>query len=170
MVAIACAVKLSSRGGVFFVQERQGRFGRPFRIFKFRTMSVSNENAPSRFTSQVDARVTRVGRVLRKIHFDELPQLLNIFMGDMSIVGPRPEMIHFARMMQHAIPVYQLRYIMRPGLSGLAQINQGYAGDNVKETLEKLSYDLYYIKNHSFWMDLMIIVRTIFFIWRDNTY
>lgn len=170
LALIAAAIKLTSFGPVFFVQPRQGRFWLPFSIYKFRTMYMSDPTAVSRFTTANDPRVTWVGRILRKYHLDELPQLVNILKGEMSIIGPRPEMVHFAKDMQCEIPVYEFRYMVRPGLSGLAQITQGYAGDNVEDTRLKLSYDFQYIKNHTFVLDLLIVLRTMFFIWNDQTY
>ncbi len=162
MALVALGIKLSSPGPVFFVQDRQGRFGRPFKIFKFRTMAavVNGDHPPS--TRQGDARVTAIGRLLRPLHIDELPQIWNIIMGDMSFVGPRPEVYSFTQEITREVPIYAFRCLVRPGLSGLSQVSVGYTLDNAQDTLVKLAYDLYYIKNYTFMLDLLIIVRTLF--------
>ena len=162
MALVAVGIKLSSPGPVLFVQDRQGRFGRPFQIYKFRTMTavVNGDHPPS--TRQGDARVTTIGRLLRPLHIDELPQIWNILKGDMSFVGPRPEVYSFTQEITREVPIYAFRCLMRPGLSGLSQVSVGYTLDNAQDTLVKLAYDLYYIKNYTFLLDLLIIVRTVF--------
>jgi exopolysaccharide biosynthesis polyprenyl glycosylphosphotransferase len=166
LLGIALAIKLSSPGPVLFIQPRQGRYSQPFNMWKFRTMRIeeSRPDAAGGFTKQADARVTRIGRILRPLHLDELPQLINILLGDMSVVGPRPEALAFARRMRQQIPLYELRYLVRPGLTGHAQLNQGYAMDSVEDTKVKLSYDLYYLCQHTLWLDIQIILRTLFFL------
>jgi exopolysaccharide biosynthesis polyprenyl glycosylphosphotransferase len=166
LLVISVAVRLSGTGPVLFVQERQGRFNRPFRMLKFRTMHHQPEAADTSFTRVDDARVTGVGRVLRRLHLDELPQLLNILRGEMSLVGPRPETVEFARQMDAELPLYELRYLVRPGLTGHAQLKQGYAMDTVLDTQAKLAYDLYYLCNYSLRLDLQILLRTAFFLTR----
>ena len=165
LAVIALAVKLSTPGPVIFVQVRQGRFHKPFRIYKFRSMR-EDASAADGFTSRGDQRVTRVGRVLRRTRMDELPQLVNVLRGEMSLVGPRPETLEFARRMHEELPLYELRYLVRPGLTGHAQMKHGYAMDNVADTRERLSYDLYYLCNYSMRMDVQIMLRTLLYLTR----
>jgi lipopolysaccharide/colanic/teichoic acid biosynthesis glycosyltransferase len=172
MAMMAGAVKWTSRGPVFFRQRRFGKNREVFEVIKFRTMVDAPTPAKGafQFTRPGDARVTPVGKILRRLHLDELPQLINILKGEMSLVGPRPEMMEFAQKMNEEIPVYKYRYQTAPGLSGIAQITQGYAMSNVEDTLKKLSYDLYYMRHRSVALDLAILVRTVFFVWGDNTH
>lgn len=165
LALIALGVKLSSPGPILFVQTRQGRFLEPFRMYKFRTMR-QGDGADESFTRLRDHRVTRLGRILRRTHLDELPQLANILRGEMSLVGPRPESLDFARRMDAELPLYELRYLVRPGLTGHAQLKQGYAMDTILDTRAKLSYDLYYLCNYSMRMDLQLLLRTAFFLVR----
>ena len=165
LAAIAVAVKLSSPGPVIFVQVRQGRFHRPFRMYKFRSMRA-DASAADGFTRPGDERITRVGRLLRRTRMDELPQLVNVLRGEMSLVGPRPEAIEFAQRMHEELPLYELRYLVRPGLTGHAQMMHGYAMDNVADTRVRLSYDLYYLCNYTMRMDLRILLRTALFLTR----
>lgn len=165
LLIIALAIRLSSAGPVIFVQERVGRFNKPFRMFKFRTMAVpksGGDNVSGGFTAVSDPRVTWVGRLIRPLHFDELPQLFNILLGHMSLVGPRPEALKFASRIRGSVPLYDMRYLVRPGLTGHAQLNQGYAMDSVEDTEVKLSYDLYYVCNHSLTWDIRLMLRTVF--------
>ncbi|UYN93265.1 MAG: sugar transferase [Enhydrobacter sp.] len=157
LAGIALIVRLDSRGPIFFVQSRVGRRGRVFRMVKFRTMFHGAEG-PS-FTATADPRVTRVGRILRRYRLDELPQVFNVLAGDMSWVGPRPEALNLDQKYVRDIPHFALRGIVRPGLTGWAQINQGYAHDP-DEMRSKLEYDLYYLKHCSLWLDLVIVLRT----------
>lgn len=169
LLAIALAIRLTSPGPVFFVQTRQGRYFRPFEMVKFRTMRHDpSVHADTSFARIGDERVTAVGRILRRAHLDELPQLINILRGEMSVVGPRPETIEFARRMDAEVPLYELRYLVRPGLTGHAQLKQGYAADTVAETRRKLSYDLYYLCNYSLRLDLRLLLRTAFFLVRGS--
>jgi lipopolysaccharide/colanic/teichoic acid biosynthesis glycosyltransferase len=162
LLGIAIAIWLSDRGPIFFNQVRQGQDCRPFTMYKFRTMHPSPPSSTTEgFTQEHDARITSIGRALRSTHLDELPQLVNILRGDMSVVGPRPEAFEFARDMARRLPLYDVRYLVRPGLTGHAQINQGYALDNVAETRIKLAYDFYYLRHRSTWMDVQIISRTL---------
>jgi lipopolysaccharide/colanic/teichoic acid biosynthesis glycosyltransferase len=164
LIFIALLIKVSSPGRVLFIQPRQGRFGRDFKMLKFRTMheNESRADASGGFTRAGDDRISWIGRILRPLHLDELPQLINILKGDMSIVGPRPEALSFAQRMSKEIPLYSLRYVVRPGLTGHAQILAGYMMDTVEDTKKKLSYDLYYIVNHNLRFDLGIMLRTVF--------
>lgn len=158
---IIVAIKLDDGGPIFYVPERIGQSGKYFKPFKFRTMKVG---APVSWFKKDDPRVTRVGKFLRKISLDELPQLWNVFLGDISLVGPRPDVAEFAKILEEKIPYYKTRTLIKPGLTGWAQVSQKVRGENpssVEETKERLAYDLYYIKNRSFLLDLAIILKTI---------
>jgi lipopolysaccharide/colanic/teichoic acid biosynthesis glycosyltransferase len=157
LLVVAAVVRLDSPGPVFFVQTRIGRRGQPFRMIKFRTM-YHGAGGPS-FTAAVDPRVTRVGAWLRRYRLDELPQVFNILRGDMSWVGPRPEAASLEKGYVRDIEHFALRGIVRPGVTGWAQINQGYA-HAPDEMRSKLEYDLYYLKHCSLWLDLVIVLRT----------
>jgi len=161
MVLVAIAVKLESAGPVLFFQERVGENGRTFQIIKFRSMRVGAEAGSGPVWATVaDPRVTRVGRVIRKLRFDELPQFLNVLRGDMNFVGPRPERPEFVERLAAAIPYYSQRHLIKPGLTGWAQIRYPY-GASLEESAEKLQYDLYYIKNQSWLLDVTIVFETI---------
>ena len=162
LLLIALAIKLDSSGPVFFIQERAGLHGRIFRLVKFRTMHTAPENKEQALVWErdIESRVTRMGRWLRMTHLDESPQFFNILRGDMGFVGPRPEMAGNIQAMEEEIPYYSLRMAVRPGLTGLAQIEQGYAVSQDAVT-EKIRYDLYYIKHRSFWLDCRILIDTI---------
>lgn len=149
---------VGNRGPLWFRQERVGKGGEIFQILKFRTM-VDNPNVGSSWTSAHDPRVTRFGRVLRKLHIDELPQALNILNGDLSIVGPRPEQPHYVEELTSKLPFYPLRHLVRPGLTGWAQVKYGYAGDHA-DALEKLQYEFHYLQHQSLSRDVRIIART----------
>lgn len=159
MLAIAMAIRLDSRGPVFFRQERLGRFGRVFRVCKFRSMRVDAHLDPTA-PGAPDPRVTRVGRFLRRTRLDELPQLVNVILGDMSLVGPRPEWVALVPEFKAKVPLYLHRLAVKPGLTGWAQINNPY-GATVGNTWDKLEYDLYYIKNMSIFLDMLILLHTI---------
>lgn len=158
---VALAIKLDSPGPIFYKQQRAGKGGRSFWVYKFRSMVVDAEQAGRAQWAQAgDSRITTVGRTLRKMRIDELPQLLNILKGDMSIVGPRPERPEFTRALQKEIPLFRTRLAVKPGLTGWAQVNYGY-GNTVEDALIKLKYDLYYIKYRSPLLDLLIVLRTL---------
>lgn len=145
---------------IFFSQIRTGRFEQPFRIWKLRTMVVDAEKSGAQWAAPRDPRVTPVGKFLRKTRLDELPQLWNIIRGDMSIVGPRPERPEMIdKKLAPAIPFYRQRHLVKPGVTGWAQVNFRY-GYSEDDALEKLQYDLYYVKNQSFWLDIRILLRT----------
>ncbi len=163
LLIVAMVVRWDSPGPVFFVQTRIGRRGRAFRMIKFRTMFHGKEG-PS-FTAAVDPRVTRVGGFLRKCRLDELPQVFNVLRGDMSWVGPRPEAETLEKSYVRDIAHFALRGIVRPGVTGWAQINQGYA-HAPDEMRIKLEYDLYYLKHCSLWLDLVIVLRTFVVVFR----
>lgn len=162
MGLIALAIKLDSKGTVFFIQDRAGLHGKPFRLVKFRTMHppAPDVDPALRHWASDLVRITRVGKWLRRLYLDELPQFLNILFGDMDLVGPRPEMFDNVKTMAEQIPYYALRTTVRPGLTGWAQINQGYSV-SPEEVAEKMRYDLYYIKHMSLWFDLRIGVDTV---------
>ncbi len=157
---IALAIKLDSKGPVFFRQDRCSEGGRTFRVLKFRSM-IDNAEADSGpcWATDDDARVTRVGKILRKYRMDELPQMWNVLKGEMSFVGPRPERPEFVEKLAERIPYYSERHTVKPGITGWAQVSYSY-GASVEDALEKLKYDLFYVKNMSFAMDLLILFKT----------
>jgi lipopolysaccharide/colanic/teichoic acid biosynthesis glycosyltransferase len=158
----AVLVKLTSRGPVFYSQVRVGYAGKPYRIFKIRTMAHECEKqSGARWCTTHDTRITPVGRFLRRTHLDELPQLWNVIRGDMSLIGPRPERPEFVPALQRAIPHYTDRLLVRPGVTGLAQV-QLPADTDIESVRRKLAYDLYYVRQVSFWLDLRILICTGF--------
>jgi sugar transferase (PEP-CTERM system associated) len=157
---VVLAVKLSSKGPVFFKQSRVGMGGRNFDVVKFRTMFTDAESGGAKWATKNDPRVTKVGMFLRKTRIDEIPQLWNVLRGDMGFVGPRPERPEFVAWLTEELPFYYLRTLIRPGLTGWAQVRYGY-GATLAETKEKLEYDLYYIKHMSLGLDLLIMFETI---------
>jgi len=160
MMLTALAVKATSRGPALYRQSRLGLNGQEFQLLKFRSMRQDAESGGPSWATRNDPRVTAIGRFLRLVRIDELPQLLNVLRGEMSFVGPRPERAHFVRQLAMKIPYYGLRMTVRPGLTGWAQVRYGY-GATDEDALEKLKYDLYYIKNASALFDLWIMVKTI---------
>jgi exopolysaccharide biosynthesis polyprenyl glycosylphosphotransferase len=161
MLITALAVKLSSPGPVLYRQQRIGMDGVPFTLYKFRSMSQDAEaRTGAVWAAKDDPRVTRVGRIIRKLRLDELPQLFNVLGGEMSIVGPRPERPEFVKALSEQIPYYGQRHCVRPGITGWAQINYKY-GDTLEDTITKLEYDLFYIKNLSFSLDTYVIFHTL---------
>jgi sugar transferase (PEP-CTERM system associated) len=161
MALTALAVKFSSPGPILYRQVRVGLDDVPFTVYKFRSMRADAEAATGAvLASKDDPRVTKVGKIIRKLRFDELPQLFNTLKGDMSIVGPRPERPEFVRYLSQKIPYYRQRHCVRPGITGWAQVNFKY-GETMEDTMTKLEYDLYYIKNMSLSLDTYIIFHTI---------
>jgi sugar transferase (PEP-CTERM system associated) len=160
MLLAAIAIKLDSAGPIFYTQERVGRNNRPFKIIKFRSMRTDAEANGPVWAGQADGRVTRVGRVMRKLRIDELPQFLNVIRGEMSFIGPRPERPVFVEMLERHVPFYSQRHLVKPGLTGWAQIRYPY-GASVEDAMEKLQYDLYYIKNQSPLLDVIILFETV---------
>lgn len=154
------AVRLSSAGPIFFRQTRVGLRGRPFQVIKFRTMRQDAEKNGAVWATRNDQRVTPIGRFMRKTRLDEIPQLWNVLRGDMGFVGPRPERPEFVQWLNSEIPYYELRHIIRPGLTGWAQVRYRY-GATLEETRQKLEYDLYYVKHMSLGLDLLIMFETI---------
>ena len=157
---IAAAIALDSPGPIFYTQERVGKGGRVFRLYKFRSMVPDAERGEAVWAQEDDPRVTRVGRILRKTHVDEFPQFLNILKGDMSAVGPRPERPELVEKLAAEIPFYRVRHAVRPGMAGWGLVKEGY-GASQEESLLKLQCDLYYIKHQSLWFDLEILLKTI---------
>lgn len=160
MAITAVAIRLESEGGAMFIQNRVGQGGKEFRIYKFRSMCKDSEKDGAQFASSGDMRVTRIGKFIRKTRIDELPQFFNVLKGDMSLIGPRPEQKAFVDKFEEEIPFYNYRHIVKPGISGWAQVVHGYAAD-VDDTRVKVEHDFYYIKNFSLWLDILIIFKTL---------
>jgi lipopolysaccharide/colanic/teichoic acid biosynthesis glycosyltransferase len=160
LLLLAAAIRLEDGGPVFYVQERSGWLGQPFQLFKLRTMVHEPTSGPACWTVPGDQRITRLGRVLRPTRLDELPQLLNVLRGEMSLIGPRPERPQLEIELECAIPHYRKRHWMPPGLSGWAQVCAPYAS-SVEEAELKLSYDLYYLRHWSTSLDLLILFKTL---------
>jgi exopolysaccharide biosynthesis polyprenyl glycosylphosphotransferase len=159
-VIAAIAIKLESPGPVLYSQDRVGLRNRVFRVYKFRSMrDGAEESTGPVWAAQNDPRATHVGRILRRLRLDELPQLFNVLRGDMSLVGPRPERPELVRELAQALPLYDYRHCVRPGLTGWAQISSPY-GASVEDSREKLSFDVYYVKNWSLAFDLQIMIET----------
>ncbi|EPC04109.1 hypothetical protein L861_02020 [Litchfieldella anticariensis FP35 = DSM 16096] len=159
MLATAIAIKRDSPGPVLFVQERMGYRGVPFKVYKFRSMYCDRKG--NGYTEgEDDPRITRVGRVIRKYRLDELPQLFNVLKGEMSFIGPRPESLELSAWYEKDVPFFSYRHVVRPGISGWAQVEQGYAAE-VDGMTTKLQYDFYYIKHFSLWLDVLIIFKTL---------
>jgi len=156
----ALLIKVDSRGPMFYSQMRMGRGSKPFRAWKLRTMTDGADRNNVHWTMDNDNRITRVGRFIRKTRLDEVPQLINILKGEMSLIGPRPEALSLVEMYTSAIPYYPERHLVAPGITGWAQINYPY-GNSIEDTRQKLMYDFYYIKNRCFTLDLLIFLRTI---------
>lgn len=154
------AVRLDSPGPAIYRQQRVGRNGEPFTLIKFRTMVIDAEKNGPQFASEDDPRITRIGRLLRKSRLDEIPQLWNVLVGDLALVGPRPERPVFVEEFSRSIPFYDSRHLIRPGVTGWAQVHYGYA-DGEADTVEKLTYDLYYVKYSSLWLDIHILGQSI---------
>jgi lipopolysaccharide/colanic/teichoic acid biosynthesis glycosyltransferase len=163
LLLIAIAIRVDSPGPVLFRQQRMGYRGHAFRMFKFRSMThqpiASEDPRFAAMTRDGDQRVTRIGKYLRRYRMDELPQIINIIKGEMSWIGPRPEAVPLSLWYESELPFYRYRHIVRPGITGWAQVKQGHVAD-VDDVLWKLHYDFYYIKNFSFWLDLLIVART----------
>lgn len=168
MALTAVLIRKNSPGPAIFKQERMGFQGRPFVVYKFRSMrnlteeeiQKARENKALDMTGENDPRITKFGRFLRKTRIDETPQLLNVLKGEMSLIGPRPETMNLSNWYEKEIPFYRYRHIVRPGITGWAQINQGHV-TSVEDVREKMKYDLYYIKHFSIWLDFVILIKTI---------
>jgi exopolysaccharide biosynthesis polyprenyl glycosylphosphotransferase len=160
-VLVAVLIRIRDGSPVFFRQERVGRDGRRFILFKFRTMQPSDESDEEIYTRKGDRRVTAMGRLLRKLRVDELPQLWNALKGDISLIGPRPEWSKCAERYEQTIPFYHFRHLVKPGITGWAQVNYPY-GESDEDAVEKLKYDLYYIRHYSLKLDAMIVLKTLY--------
>ncbi len=160
MAIVAAVIYLEKEGDILFSQDRTGVNGRPFRIYKFRTMRPKSANCAARWASEEDDRITRTGRFLRKYRLDELPQLFNILKGEMSLVGPRPEQPQFCSLLAEHIPYYSQRHAVPPGLTGWAQVRYHY-GASIEESKRKLEFDLFYVKHLSLWLDFAILIETV---------
>ncbi|WP_447952987.1 exopolysaccharide biosynthesis polyprenyl glycosylphosphotransferase [Sphingopyxis chilensis] len=173
LLVAAIAIRLDSPGSIFFTQERIGFRAKSFRVLKFRTMRPQDDNSDAgddldnAITKQDDARITRVGRFLRQTRIDELPQVLNVLRGEMSWIGPRPEARPLSEWYERELPFYSYRHIVRPGITGWAQVNQGHVA-GISEVHDKLRFDFYYIKNFSMWLDLVVLFKTVLVVIRGS--
>lgn len=156
---MAILVKTTSKGPIIYSQERVGEDGKPFMIYKFRSMSSENEYIDDKvWTKENDPRITRIGKIIRKYSIDELPQFYNIFKGDMSLIGPRPERPYFVNKFKESVPKYMIKHHVKPGMTGWAQIN-GYRGNT--SIVKRIEYDIYYVENWSVLLDIKIFIKTI---------
>ena len=160
MFITGIVIKLESAGSMIFIQERVGLGNKDFRVYKLRSMCKDSEKDGAQFAQANDMRITRVGHFIRKPRFDEIPQFINVLKGDMSIIGPRPEQRAFVDQFETEIPFYSYRHVVRPGITGWAQVVHGYAAD-ADDTRVKIEHDFYYIKHFSLWLDILIVVKTI---------
>ena len=160
LIILIFLIKLEDRGPIFYTQTRSGFKNKPFKLWKFRSMKENAEKSGAQWAQANDNRVTKIGFIMRRTRLDELPQLINVLLGDMSLIGPRPERPEIDSLLTEKINLYSERYIIRPGLSGWAQVNYPY-GASIEDAKNKLSYDLFYIKNSSFWLDIIIAFKTI---------
>lgn len=164
LAIVGLLIKFDTRGSIFFLQQRMGFRGKPFTMIKLRTMHsaehLSADERVAAITRDNDLRVTKVGRVLRRYRIDELPQVINILRGEMSWIGPRPEALALSKWYENELPFYPYRHIVRPGITGWAQVRLGHVAE-VDQVMEKLHYDFYYIRNFSVWLDLLIVAATI---------
>ena len=160
ILIVSCLIYLEDKGPIFYTQKRSGLNGNIIKIIKFRSMKVDAEIDGIQWSKNNDKRITRIGRILRALRIDELPQLFCVLFGSMSLIGPRPERPEIEEKLLNKVPYYKSRYILKPGISGWAQVNYHY-GASVEDTKQKLSYDIYYISNFSFFLDLLIFFKTI---------
>jgi sugar transferase (PEP-CTERM system associated) len=169
LLITAAAIKLTSPGPVFYRQERVGQFGRSYNVLKFRSMRTDAEkDGKPKWAQQGDARVTAVGKIIRATRIDEIPQIFNVLSGNMSFVGPRPERPFFVDQLSRDLPFYAERHVVKPGITGWAQINYPY-GASLEDARHKLEYDLYYVKNYSVFLDLLILIQTVrVVLWQDG--
>lgn len=160
LLVTALAIKFDSRGPVLYKQARVGKNGSVFNVYKFRSMYADAERDGPQYAQVRDSRITRVGHIIRHFRIDEIPQTLNVLRGDMSFVGPRPERPEFVATLEQEIPHYQARHLVKPGITGWAQVRYEYAA-SVEGAREKLRYDLYYLRNYSIWLDIAIVMMTV---------
>ncbi|MDP2631950.1 MAG: sugar transferase [Candidatus Uhrbacteria bacterium] len=166
-IIVAVFIKLTSKGPILYCQTRAGKSDLPFTLYKFRTMEINAEQSGPQWSTKNDPRVTKFGRILRHSHLDELPQLWNILKGDMSFIGPRPERPNFVKILEENVPFYSLRHLVKPGITGWAQINYRY-GASIEDSKRKLAYDLYYIKHRTLFLDLKISLKTLAMLFRGE--
>ncbi|MGF1637627.1 MAG: sugar transferase [Cyclobacteriaceae bacterium] len=159
--------KLTSKGSLFYMQERIGEGGKPFNIIKFRSMHVDAEKFGPQLTTNDDPRVTKWGKFMRKTHLDELPQFWNVLMGDMSIVGPRPERAHYIKQITSSSPSYGKLLTIKPGITSIGQVSYGYA-ENTQEMCERMEFDLLYLSEINLWTDINIIYQTVVSMFRGH--
>jgi sugar transferase (PEP-CTERM system associated) len=161
MLVTALLILLEDGAPIFYRQERVGQSGKTFKVIKFRSMRRDAErDGKPRWASNADDRVTRVGRFIRRARIDELPQLINVILGEMSLVGPRPERPYFVDQLTREIPFYAVRHCVKPGVTGWAQVRYQY-GASVDDAVQKLQYDLYYVKNHNLVLDTLVLFETV---------
>lgn len=161
MLVTALCIFIEDRAPIFYQQERVGKDGQTFMVLKFRSMrNDAEKSGEPQWASADDPRTTRVGRIIRKLRIDELPQILNVLSGEMSFVGPRPERPYFVKQLSYEIPYYNVRHSIKPGITGLAQVRYQY-GASVEDAIQKLQYDLYYVKNNSLFLDVLILIETL---------
>jgi len=161
MIFTAACIWLEDRGPIIYRQERVGKDGKSFFVLKFRSMrSDAEKGGTPQWARTNDDRTTRIGRIIRKLRIDELPQIINVLRGEMSFVGPRPERPYFVQQLSEQIPYYNVRHTIKPGITGFAQVRYQY-GSSVEDAVQKLQYDLYYVKNHGLFLDLLILVETL---------
>lgn len=160
LLLVSALIAIDSPGPIFYRQVRLGAGGRPFEIIKFRSMRTDAESNGAQWAKVGDARVTRMGRIIRYLRIDEIPQAFNVLSGDMSFVGPRPERPEFVEVLERAIPHYDARHIVKPGITGWAQVKCSY-GASVEDAREKHRFDLFYLKNYSLLRDIMIVFMTV---------
>jgi sugar transferase (PEP-CTERM system associated) len=161
MLIAVLAISLEDQGPIFYRQERVGLNGQTYNVLKFRSMRVDAEASGNpQWATTNDPRITKVGRLLRKLRIDELPQLINVLKGEMSFVGPRPERPYFVQQLCSEIPFYNIRHSIKPGITGMAQVRYGYAATK-EDAVQKLQYDLYYVKNNSLFLDILIMIETV---------
>ncbi len=166
-IALAIIIKTTSRGPILYKQERVGRFGKPFHIYKLRSMYKDAENGTPALSSENDNRITKIGRFMRKTHLDEIPQFFNVIIGDMSLVGPRPERKYYIDQIIQRAPHYTHLHKLRPGITSWGQVKYGYASD-IEEMLERLPYDMMYLKNISLYIDFKILIYTLMVSFKGN--
>lgn len=160
VLIFAIAIKVESKGPAFFIQKRIGQAGKEFNMIKLRSMCLDSEVNGAQFAGEDDPRITKIGKFIRKVRIDEIPQFINVLKGDMALIGPRPEQKAFVDEFEKKIPLYTLRHVVKPGITGWAQVTHGYADDE-DSTKEKLAHDFYYVKNLSLWLDIVVVVKTI---------
>ncbi|EAT13145.1 sugar transferase [Bermanella marisrubri] len=156
----ALLIKLESKGPAFFIQRRVGQGGKEFSMVKLRSMRTDSEANGAQFAGEDDPRITKIGKFIRKVRIDEIPQFFNVLKGEMALIGPRPEQASFVKEFEEKIPLYSMRHVVKPGITGWAQVTHGYADDE-ESTKEKLAHDFYYVKNISLWLDIMVVFKTI---------